>query len=77
MSLEDPKSDLNSVKNRIDDPNVEIQYEIMNVSKYFDTISKEFPEILVRKTINPAIHLGLMMICHIGRVSLENKVSIF
>ena len=42
MSLEDLKSDLNFVKNRIDDPNVEIQYEIMNVSKYFDTNFQKF-----------------------------------
>ena len=67
------------LKNQIDDPNFKIQSEIMKASNDFD-INKEFPEILVRnslKRINPAIHLGIMMIRQIGRVSLENTMPLF
>ena len=79
MFFEDLKSDLKAIKNQIDDPNFKIQSEIMKASNDFD-INKEFPEILVRnslKRINPAIHLGIMMIRQIGRVSLENTMPLF
>ena len=70
---------MKAIKNQIDDPNFKIQSEIMKASNDFD-INKEFPEILVRnslKRINPAIHLGIMMIRQIGRVSLENTMPLF
>jgi len=75
-TLEDIQNDLKVLENEIEDPNFDSV--IRNAQENFD--QKDFPQIQVRhsiKKINPAIHLGIILIRQIGRVSLENTMPLF
>ncbi len=81
MVLEELNNDLNAVESKIGDPDFQLNEEIDKIVANFDS-EKEFPEILVRqstsqKKINPVIHLGIILIRQIGRVSLENTMPLF
>ena len=77
--LEELQSDVNAIEDKLDDPNFVMESEVKQINEDFDA-GKEFPQIKVRlslKKINPAIHLGVVLIRQIGRVSLENTMPLF
>ena len=76
LSLEDIQNDLEVIENQIEDPNFDSV--IRKANDNFD--QHQFPQIEVRhsiKIINPAIHLGIILLRQIGRVSLENTMPLF
>lgn len=79
LLLEELQNDVNYVESKVDDPNFEIESAIKKVNFDFDA-DKDFPKIKVRysfQKINPCIHLGIILIRQIGRVSLENTMPLF